>query len=99
MEENIEELLNRIQLAVTLGEEPSNADLQKASMSKEEYNSLITLDSMIRNDIELIRIYEGNRKATPIDLLRQNYNNGYYALLSKFGLAKDLPQAIREARN
>ncbi len=84
------ELLARIELALNLGDEPTQEELVEINMNNTEYNGLITLHSMIENDIELLRTYN-HTEATPIDLLRFNYVNGYYPLLERFNLSEFLP--------
>lgn len=83
-----DEILQRIDNAISLGEEPSLGNI-----TADEYQELITLNSMINNDIELIRMYNGV-EVHPIDLLRHNYVNGYYPLLEKFGLVNFLPNML-----
>lgn len=84
-------ILRRIELAINLGDEPTQEELAMQNMDNIEYLELLTLNSMIENDIELNR-KNNNIEVTPLDLLRQNYNNVYYPLLEKFGLTERLPR-------
>jgi len=85
------ELLQKIELAASLGNEPTLEELAIHNINSTEYNELITLNSMIKNDIELIRTYN-NVEITPNELLIHNYQNHYYPLLEKFDLVEFLPR-------
>lgn len=84
-------ILRRIELAINLGDEPTQEELAMQNMDNIEYLELLTLNSMIENDIEHNRT-NNNIEATPLDLLRQNYQNIYHPLLERFGLTERLPR-------
>lgn len=87
------ELLARIELALNLGDEPTQEELAELNMNNTEFNELITLNSMIENNIQL----EETNTDDNIDIIRRrvlirHYTREYLPLLEENGLAEFLPR-------